>query len=136
MDEKQEQVGQETATEETRHERIAARRRARGGGSPWVVGLVLVAVGVVFLLQNTTGFYLNNWWALFILIPAFSAFGNAVKAYQDSGSFNASARSSMIGGIVLTGIAAVFLFNLDLVLFGPLMLIIGGAALLLSSLAK
>ncbi len=136
MDENKDLINEVEPEQDSPRKRIAKRRQARGGGSPWMVGLVLIAVGVVFLLQNTTGFYINSWWAFFILIPAFGSFENAWRVYQASGSFNASARSSLIGGIVLSAVAAVFLFNLDWVIFGPVMLIVGGAALLLSSLAK
>lgn len=136
MDENKELKNEVEPEQESRRDRMTKRRQERGGGSPWMVGLVLVAVGVVFLLQNTTGLYINNWWAFFILIPAFGSFENAWRVYQHNGSFNASARSSLIGGIALTAVAAVFLFNLDWVIFGPVLLILGGAALLLSSLAK
>ncbi|HQF70732.1 MAG TPA: hypothetical protein PLH39_05580, partial [Promineifilum sp.] len=45
----------------------------------WMPGLGLIAVGVIFLLANFTGFQLHNWWALFILIGAFGAFGSAIS---------------------------------------------------------
>lgn len=100
-------------------------------------GAVLILIGLVFLLQQTTGFYMMNWWAFFILIPAASAFGNAWRAVQKSdGKFTSSVRSSLIGGLVMTMIAAIFLFNLDWIILGPVILILAGVGLLLSSLAK
>ena len=69
MDENKDLINEVEPEQDSPRKRIAKRRQARGGGSPWMVGLVLIAVGVVFLLQNTTGFYINNWWAFFILIP-------------------------------------------------------------------
>jgi hypothetical protein len=46
-----------------------------GGGAParrpgWIVGGVLIVLGVYFIIQHVAGFSLHNWWALFILIPA------------------------------------------------------------------
>jgi hypothetical protein len=46
------------------------RRFNRHRGSGWIWGLGLVALGVIFLLQNFGIFIMNNWWAIFILIPA------------------------------------------------------------------
>ena len=40
-------------------------------GSNWGSGVALIVIGVIFLVANTTNFHLHNWWALFILIPAF-----------------------------------------------------------------
>ena len=57
-----------------------------GERSGWILGLVLIAVGGVFLLQNS-GFpvLVGNWWALFILIPAIGAFAAAWTLYQQTG---------------------------------------------------
>ncbi|HUV14957.1 MAG TPA: hypothetical protein VMW28_00150 [Pelolinea sp.] len=112
-------------------------RRFRRLSSPWVGGAALILIGLVFLLQNTTGFYLNNWWAFFIMIPAVSAFGNALRGYQNADrKFTSSVRSSLIGGLVMTMIAAIFLFNLDWLILGPAILILAGIGLLLSSFVK
>jgi len=114
----------------TRYER---RIRSRGR-EPWMVGAILILVGVVFLLQNMSGFYLNNWWALFILIPAFGSFSRSWQAVQDAGGkVTSHARGNFIGGLVLTAIAAILLFNLDWAIFGPFLLIAIGAAMLLNS---
>ena len=46
----------------------------------------MILLGVAFLLR-TTGtfdFPLNNWWALFILIPAIGAFDTALRIYRNS----------------------------------------------------
>ena len=48
----------------------------------WIWAVVLIVLGLVFLVQNLTGFTLDNWWALFILIPAVAAFANAWRANQ------------------------------------------------------
>lgn len=97
----------------------------------WIGGIVLIAIGVIFLLSNLTNFYINNWWALFILIPAVANFGNAWRNYQAHGHLSRSARGSLTGGIILTLIASAFLFNLDWGLIWPLFLIVGGLSAVL-----
>ncbi|MCU0486847.1 MAG: hypothetical protein MUC85_12150, partial [Anaerolineales bacterium] len=44
---------------ESRRERRAARR---GGEGAWIIGVVLVILGIVFLLQNMGAVNLKNWW--------------------------------------------------------------------------
>jgi hypothetical protein len=95
-------------------------------GSNWGGGLALIAIGVIFLIANTTDFNLHNWWALFILIPALSNFGCAIKNYQTNGRLTRSGRGSITGGLILSLIASAFLFDLDWGLIWPLFLIIGG----------
>ena len=97
----------------------------------WVAGIVLITIGLFFLVSNLTGFTINNWWALFILIPAVSNFGRAWQSYQNDGRLSRTVRGSLTGGLILTLIASAFLFNLDWGLIWPLFLIIGGFAALL-----
>lgn len=113
-----------------RRERIVARRGGRSGS--WVAGAVLILVGLFIMLQNLALFQLNNWWALFILIPAVGAFGNAGRTYQRGGTLSAAARASLISGFILTMVAAVFLFNLNWNILGPVLLILGGVGLLVN----
>jgi len=97
----------------------------------WVAGVVLIAIGIIFLISNTTNFFLANWWALFILIPAVTNFNNAWRRYQQDGRLNKAARGSLTGGFILTFIAAVFLFSWDWGVVWPFFLIIGGISALL-----
>ena len=112
-----------------RAEREARReeRRARHGssGTPWVGGVILILLGVILLLQNFTQFHLNNWWALFILLPAFGSFATA---------WNRRVRGALISGGVLLLVTAAFLFNLNWGLVLPILLIVWGVTLLLNSL--
>ena len=113
--------------------RLEELRRSRGRES-WIVGAILIVLGVGFLMQNLTGFYLDNWWALFILIPAIGSFRRGWQAMQNTdGQLSSFARSSFISGLVLTSVAVILLFNLDWVIFGPILLIIVGVAMLLNS---
>jgi uncharacterized membrane protein len=64
---------------EQRHAECQARREAhrqRHAGRPygWIGGAILILLGGVFLLQNLNIPFLANWWALFILLPAFRGF--------------------------------------------------------------
>ncbi len=96
----------------------------------WVPGLILILLGVVFLVNNLTGFEIQNWWALFILIPAFSAFSRAWERFNQAGTLDRHARQSLLGGLIMTGVAAIFLFNLNWMWFGPVLLILLGLTLL------
>jgi hypothetical protein len=107
-----------------------------GSSSSWIAGLVLIGIGVVFLLTNLTGFELDNWWALFILIPAFITLGNAIRAYRSEDGFGEEARGSLIGSLVLFFIASVFLFGWSWGTIWPVFLIIGGLGALLSVMGR
>ncbi len=123
--------------EERRAERAEWQSTAtrQGGSNAWLVGLILIGIGVIFLAQNfIPGFYLNNWWALFILIPAFSAFVSAYHNYRNAGRLTASGRGSLTGGLILTFIAAIFLFDLSWGKLWPVFIIIGGLAILFNTL--
>jgi hypothetical protein len=115
-----------------RRQRIAERRAGRSGS--WVIGAILMLIGIFIMLDNLTGFTLDNWWALFILIPAFGAFGNAGRAYQKDGRISAPARAALISGFILTMVTAFFLFELNWTILGPVLLILAGVGLLVNVL--
>ena len=118
--EKTQSENQKTPEEKSTTTRFEGRSRRSRGREPWLVGVILILVGAVFLLQNLTSFYLNNWWALFILIPAFGSFSRGWQEVQDAGGkVTSHARSNFIGGVVLTTVAVILLFNLDWAIFGP-----------------
>lgn len=112
-------------------EPVVATRR--GHGPHWGAGIALIVLGVVFLLSNVTGFHLNNWWALFILIPAFGSFNEAWRNYQRHGRFTRSSRNSLLWGIIISLVAFTFLLNLDWGLIWPVFLIIGGLGALMGA---
>ena len=113
-----------------RRQRIAERRAGRSGS--WVAGAVLILVGIFIMFDNLTGFTLENWWALFILIPALGAFGNAWRAYQNDGRLSAPARGALISGFILTMVTAFFLFELNWMILGPVLLILAGVGILVN----
>ena len=124
---------------EARRQRRAERRESRGipGGSIWVVGLILIVLGGAFLMQNMGTFNIpfTNWWALFILIPAFGSLDRAYRAYKQAGNqFTAFVRSSLFAGLILTMVAGMFLFNLNWTFFGPIILILVGMGILANNM--
>jgi hypothetical protein len=103
----------------------------------WIGGAVLIGLGIIFLLQNFMNISLGNWWALFIMIPAIGAFGRAWQAYNESGSqLNSAVRRSLMGGLLLTMLTTVFLFNLSWSVVGPLFLILIGLSVLVNGAMK
>jgi drug/metabolite transporter (DMT)-like permease len=110
----------------------ARRGRRRDGG--WIIGAILIALGIIFLLQNQGYTFLRNWWALFILIPAFSAFRDAWWHYQDAGHFNPKVRNHLFTGLLLTLICGVLLFGLSWTFFGPAILILIGLGILANAM--
>lgn len=100
----------------------------------WIWGIVLIALGGVFLLQNLTPFRLINWWAIFILLPAASSFVAAWRKYQEAGRLTRGARGSLFGGLIFSMVAAIFLLNLDLSRFWPVFIIAAGLAIMVNTL--
>jgi 4-hydroxybenzoate polyprenyltransferase len=111
-------------------------RPVKGGSNntAWIGGVILIALGVIFLLQNVRGFYLNNWWALFILIPALGSFADAWNIYRQQGRVSRRVRGALVSGCVFLLITATFLFNWNWGIVLPVLLIIWGITMLLNSL--
>ena len=124
----------------SRHEERQRRREERWAGrggwhrGSWMTGGILILLGIIFLLQNMGLAFLSNWWALFILLPAFGSFAAAWRTYQEAGHLTGASRGSLIAGVVFTLIAAIFLFNLSWTILGPAVLIMAGVGILLSAL--
>ena len=116
-----------------RHEARRQRLADPSRGGSWIAGLILIVLGVAFLMQNMGAFFipLKNWWALFILIPAFGALDTALRIYRSEGNqLTAPARGSLIVGLVLTFVTASFLFDLSWSYFGPVLIILMGIGIL------
>jgi len=113
-----------------------------GGGSgpgAFIAAAILVAVGVVFLLQNLGYDIPGNWWALFILIPAAFALGGAWQAYAANGrQLGPGVTGSLITGLVLVALTLVFLLDLDVNwdIVWPAVLIVIGAGLLIRAYGR
>jgi hypothetical protein len=134
-----EEEGREEEDRPQQMDRQATHRTHRSWtNGPWIGGAVLILLGIVALLQNLdiAGAVLQNWWAVFILIPAARSFERAWRHYQSSGSqVTRSVTGSLLGGLALTMVAMTFLFGLDWSLMLPIFLIVAGIGALFSGLA-
>jgi hypothetical protein len=125
---------------EERWEHRQARRAALGNpgkGVALIAGLLLVLLGIVFLLQ-TSGYLiikLQNWGALFILIPVLALFDRAYREYRFAGNqLTPRASGTALVGIVLLIVMVVVLLNLNWAIYGPVLVILVGLGLLSSIL--
>ncbi len=122
---------------EARRQRRAERFADPSRRGSLIAGIILIVLGGIFLLQNMgmKSFPINNWWALFILIPAFGAFERALRMYREAGNqFTNQMNGSLLTGIVLTLVTAGFLFNIGWTYFGPVLIILAGLGILMNSL--
>jgi hypothetical protein len=95
---------------------------------------VLIALGVIFLLQQVGDFSFDNWWALFILIPVLSAFASAFGIWRKAGRFTFAVWSTIYGGLFPLLVAVIFMFNLDWGDYWPLFVVLGGFGMLVGGL--
>lgn len=115
---------------EEEREVVVAEPEERSSGL--FFGLILIGLGIFFLARNFFGFDMfDNWWALFILIPAAGSFSRAYSQYRATGSWRGAAGRSLTGGLLITAIALNFLLDLDIGRYWPVLLIILGFSLLL-----
>ena len=120
--------------EEERRQRREERLALRGRGG-WIGGVILVLLGLILLGQNLNLFAFQNWWALFLLLPALGSFGTAWRITQvNGGHFGMRARSSTILGLIFTLASGMFLFNLNWKIFGPGLFILAGLGLILNAM--
>lgn len=111
------------------------RERRHSNSAPWIGGAILIVLGIFFLLRNVGFVSLNNWWALFILIPAIGSFGTAWSIYRNNGGRLTNAvRGPIIGGLILTMVALAFLLSLNWGVIWPAFLIIIGLGALITAL--
>lgn len=98
-----------------------------------IFGVILIAIGIIFMLRNIEVVELDNWWALFILIPTIVAFANGWKLYQENGKqMSRQVRSRIIGGLFPLAVAVIFLLGLDFGNLWPVFIILAGIAVMLS----
>lgn len=89
-------------------------------------GLIMIGVGVVFLAMQFGNFQLDNWWALFILIPVVASWGSALQQTQAAGHVTNGAIRTFMGALFPLFVAVIFLFNLDWGRVWPGFIIIAG----------
>ena len=121
--------------QENRWERRQERRKLRNGGGEWILGIVLILLGGFIYLQTMKIYTLNNWWALFILIPGLAALVEAWRVTRAAeGKFTRRARGSLILGVGLLLVTAVFLLGLNWTIFGPILLVLAGASMIINGM--
>jgi hypothetical protein len=102
----------------------------------WVIGVLLILVGVAFLLQNAGYFVLSgNWWAIFIYAVALVNFVKAWRAYRAEPK-GFSATGSLIWGFVLTVVATILALNLEWDQWWPAILIGVGAGIVIGRMLE
>ena len=113
-----------------RDERRGARHDMTGHGwNPLPMGgIIIVAIGIIFLLGN---FGLNlplphRWWAIFILLPAAGALVTAARFFRADGGFSSRVAGAATGGVLMLAVALILFLNLDWGMFWPVLLIIVG----------
>ena len=119
---------------EARRQRREQRRADPSRGDAWIIGIILILLGGLFLMRTMgTDVPLTNWWALFILIPAFGALSAAWRMYREADHrLTVAARSSLLVGLVLSFITFMFLFEISWTYVGPILIIVVGIAIILN----
>lgn len=75
-------------------------------------GLILIALGVVFLLgQSGQLDYGSPWWVLFIAIPGIVIVGGSVKDYFDAGKLTAPVFWEFLIGAAALVLSAIFVWD-------------------------
>jgi uncharacterized membrane protein YhaH (DUF805 family) len=98
-----------------------------------IFAIVLILVGVAVMVGNLTDFSFENWWALFMLIPAGFMFMNVWRDYQENGRFTHKSSGAIIPGVIILTMIAIFLFNLSWAIFWPASLIAVGLSIIVGS---
>jgi hypothetical protein len=96
-------------------------------------GLFLVLIGGALFVSRVLGIELENWWALFILMPALVMFGVGwMIPRRENGRFSFFSRLFFAAGLVVLVVAGMFLVNLDWSVWWPLMIVAPGAGLIIA----
>jgi len=103
-------------------------------------GLVVIAIGVIFLLRNL-GIELpfmqfRNWWALFILAAALGPLSYAVHRFREAGRVDGLVLHSLLSALVIVLVASFFLLDLSWERWWPLFVIYGGLWMLVKGVRR
>ena len=95
------------------------------------VAAVMILVGLALSVGILTGYTLDNWWALFMLIPVGTMSMELWQDYQANGRLSKKTSGLIIPITILLVIVAIFLFNLSWSIIWPVSFIAVGASILL-----
>ncbi len=116
----------ELKEEET--ENTAGQQKEDNGS--FVFAGVLILVGIALLIGMLTGYTLDNWWALFMLIPVGTMMMELWGDYRENGRVTETS-GLIIPITILSVIIAIFLFNLSWSIIWPTSFIAVGLSILL-----
>lgn len=106
------------------------RHEMTGWGGLPIGGLIIVAVGVIFLARNFGLDLPPRWWAIFILVPAAAALVTAARFFRVDGGLSSRTVGSATGGILMLAVALVLYLDLNWAMFWPVLVIIVGVGVL------
>lgn len=119
--------------EQRRAEKHARRDAWRNGRHEWagmpVGGVIIIAVGVIFLAGNFGLRLPQNWWAIFVLLPAAAGLVSAARFYRVDGALTSRVVGSATGGVLLLAVALALFLGVNWGMFWPVLLIIVGGGI-------
>lgn len=98
-------------------------------------GALLVLLGIYLLLEKS-GYIpeLENWWALFIILPGLATIGSALKSLTDGGIITRRIIDRIASGVTIMFVGCVMLFGWRWSQIWPVFLIIIGTEYFLKDL--
>ncbi|MCB9423233.1 MAG: hypothetical protein H6667_25780 [Ardenticatenaceae bacterium] len=108
-------------------------RRIRNDDATKIFAVVLILVGIAVLINYFTDYSLENWWALFMLLPAGYIFMAIWRDYKENGRLSRKSSGAIIPGLVMVAMVTIFLFNLSWAIFWPVTFIAIGFSILLGN---
>ena len=106
------------------------RGAPRGAG----LGLLLIAIGAFALLRELTDLRLENWWALFILIPGVASLWGAMEAFWRDRALTQAVRGGLIGACFPVAVALIFLLDASWADWWPVFVILPGLGMISGAL--
>jgi len=98
----------------------------------WIMGVILIIMGGIFLLRSYTSLEMNNWWALFLLIPAVGFFAAAWRRFRAGGEFRKRGFArQIIFGLLFMSLSITFFLELGWKFILPVLLLLLGVGAIL-----
>ncbi len=112
------------------------KKKKSSTGSRVSAALILITFIGFFGLRAFHLINVQNWWAILLIIPAFSSFGNLLDEFSQKKPVSFSFVSALSGILFPTLIALLLLFNLDWLRYLPVFIIIAGIILFQSGFVQ